>query len=114
MFSSQVKAIATTHGTFDIRNASQKNCSGEWTSCPQTFFNTSFDAGKASKLPDSFLQENVDLEGCQRQEKLRIFGIFETSSLNYFQSRVSLENLFFPLEPSENSLFKGFFVHSPY
>ena len=29
-------------------------------------FNTSIDAGKASKLPDSFPQENFDLEGCQR------------------------------------------------
>ena len=56
-------AMATSHGTLDLRNASQKNCSGEWTSHPQTFFNTSFDAGKASELPDSFLQEKFDLEG---------------------------------------------------
>ena len=66
MFGSRVYAIAAVHGTLDLRNGSQKNCSGEWTSCPQTFFNTSFDAGKASKLSDSFLQENFDLEGCQR------------------------------------------------
>ena len=66
LFGSWVKAIAAAHSTLDLRNASQKNCSGEWTSCPQTFFNTSFDAGKASKLSDSFLQENFDLEGCQR------------------------------------------------
>ena len=57
--------MAAAQGTLDLRNASQKHCSGEWTSRPQTFLNTSFDAGKASELPDSFLQENLDLEGCQ-------------------------------------------------
>ena len=55
---------------------SQKNCSGEWTTHPQTFFNTSFDTGKASKLPDSFFQENLNLEGCQRWEKLHFFFEF--------------------------------------
>ena len=66
MFGSQVKAMAAIHDTLDLGNAFQKNCSGEWMSHPQTFFNTSFDVGKASELPDSFLQENFDLEGCQR------------------------------------------------
>ena len=62
LFGSWVKAMVAAHST----NASQKNCSGEWTSCPQTFFKASFDTGKASKLPHSFLQENFNLEGCQR------------------------------------------------
>ena len=66
MFGSRAKAKAAAYSMHDLRNGSQENCSGEWTSHPQTFFNTSFDAGKASKLPDSFLQENFDLEGCQR------------------------------------------------
>ena len=66
MFGSRAKAMAATHGMLDLRNASQKNCSGEWPSSPQTFSDISFDGGKASELPDSFLQENLDLVGCQR------------------------------------------------
>ena len=58
--------MVAAHNMLDLRNASQKICSGEWTSRPQTFFNTSFDAGKASELLDSLLQENFDLEGYQR------------------------------------------------
>ena len=56
--------MAAAYSMLDLRNASQKNCFGEWMTRPQTLFNTSFDAGKASKLLDSFLQENFDLEGC--------------------------------------------------
>ena len=63
--------MAAAHGTLDLRNASQKNCSGEWTTRPQTFFNISFNAGKASELPDSFLQENFDLEGCENQNLVK-------------------------------------------
>ena len=58
--------MAAAHSMLDLRNASQKNCFGERTSCHQTFLNTSFDAGKASELLDSFLQENFDLQGCQK------------------------------------------------
>ena len=56
--------MVAAHGMLDLRNASQKNCSGEWKfwECPQAFFNASFNVGKASKLPDSFLQENFDFE----------------------------------------------------
>ena len=66
MFGSRVMAMAATHATLDLRKASQKNCSGEWTSHPQTFFNTSFDAGKASELPDSSSLRKFWFEGCQR------------------------------------------------
>ena len=67
----------TLHGTLDLGNASQKNCSVEWTSGPQTFFNTSFNAGKARELLDSFLQENFDLESCQKQvRKTAVFWNF--------------------------------------
>ena len=96
--------MVVAHGTLNLRNASKKNCSGEWMSCPLIFFNTSLDAGKASKLPDLFLQENFDLEDCQRYEKLRFLEIFVISFLNLFESRVSLESLFFPLELTETYL----------
>ena len=46
---SWAKAMAAAHGMLILRNASQNNCSGEWTSHPQTFFSMSFDPGKASK-----------------------------------------------------------------
>ena len=48
------------------------------------------------------------------KKNLRFLEIFVTYSLNWFESRVLLESLFFPLELAENRLFKGFFVHSPY
>ena len=36
-------------------------------------FNTSFDGGNASELPDSFLQENIELEGKKNCDFFKFF-----------------------------------------
>ena len=82
LFGSRVKAMAAAHSVLDLRKASQKNSSGESTSHPQTFFNTSINTGKSSKLPDSFLQEISIWKVAKGKKNCEKLENFLTSSLN--------------------------------
>ena len=111
-FGSRVKGMVVAHDMLDLKNASQKNCFGKWTSHPQMFYNTSFDVRKASKLPDSFLQENSIWKVAKGKNHccfLKFFNFFSELVWEYG----NVGKLILSSE-TQWKQFKSFFVHSQY